>query len=100
MIKVRSLETGKDFIPSPPDNEEMKESFGGKQQHSINRSRSERVYFKDILTKDGFLVPMPGEAKRLKFLDEAKIFDTEPEEAFDRITALASRYFKVLFCSQ
>lgn len=42
-----------------------------------------------------FLNSSPREDERVEFLNESKIFYTEPEESFDRLTALATRYFHV-----
>ena len=49
--------------------------------------------------KNEITVPLPiNEKKRLKFLREAKIFDTdENEEPYDRYTTLAARIFDVMF---
>lgn len=38
---------------------------------------------------------LPGDEEREVLFDECKIIDTEPDEAFDRITALAARVLKV-----
>lgn len=38
---------------------------------------------------------LPGDEEREILFDECKIIDTEPDEAFDRITALAARVLKV-----
>lgn len=48
--------------------------------------------------KNEITVPLPiDEKKRLKFLREAKIFDTdENEEPYDRYTTLAARIFDVM----
>lgn len=48
--------------------------------------------------KNEITVPLPiNEKKRLKFLREAKIFDTdENEESYDRYTTLAARIFDVM----
>ena len=48
--------------------------------------------------KNEITVPLPiDEKKRLEFLREAKIFDTdENEEPYDRYTTLAARIFEVM----
>lgn len=43
-------------------------------------------------------VPVPVcECARIRLLREAKVFDTPPEESYDRQAAFASRVFKVSF---
>lgn len=39
---------------------------------------------------------LPGDEEREIFFSQSKIIDSEPDEAFDRITAMAARVLKVI----
>ncbi len=40
---------------------------------------------------------LPGDLKREEFYNQCRFLDTEPDEAFDRLTILAARTLQVIF---
>ena len=62
------------------------------QENDFDFSNKDKIALKNIK------VPIPqNENNRLKYLREAKIFDSDENDAeYDRYTSLASRIFKVL----
>ena len=54
------------------------------------------VTLSDMSCLDQLKVPLPAqEHDRIRILREAKLFDTEAEETYDRFTGLAARSLKV-----